>query len=66
MEYGIKKKNSSPCNHQSNGIIERVHLMLNDALITAEIDGRDLDEKDSWGPFLSSYAYSIRSTFHTA
>jgi hypothetical protein len=24
-----------------------------------------LDEKDPWGPFLSSAAYAIRSTFHT-
>jgi transposase InsO family protein len=26
--YGIKKKNSTPFNPQSNGIIERVHLTL--------------------------------------
>jgi hypothetical protein len=38
--YGIKKKNSTPFNPQSNGIFERVHLKLNDLLITAEIDGR--------------------------
>jgi acyl-[acyl carrier protein]--UDP-N-acetylglucosamine O-acyltransferase len=24
-----------------------------------------VDEKDPWGPFLSSAAYAIRSTFHT-
>jgi hypothetical protein len=63
--YGIKKKNSNPFNPQSNGIIERVHLTLNDSLITAQIDGREMDEKDPWGPFLSSAAYAIRSTFHT-
>jgi hypothetical protein len=34
-------------------------------LRTAEIDGREMDEKDLWGPFLSSAAYAIRSTFHT-
>jgi hypothetical protein len=39
--------------------------MLNDALRRAEVDGRELDEKDPWGPFLSSAAYAIRSTFHT-
>jgi hypothetical protein len=40
-------------------------LTLNDSLRTAEIDGREMDEKDPWGPFLSSAAYAIRSTFHT-
>jgi hypothetical protein len=29
------------------------------------VDGRELDEKDPWGPFLSSAAYAIRSTFNT-
>jgi hypothetical protein len=38
--YGVKKKNSAPFNPQSNGIIEIVHLTLNDSLRTAEIDGR--------------------------
>jgi transposase InsO family protein len=33
-DYGIKKKNSTPTNPQSNGIIERVHFTLNDALTT--------------------------------
>jgi transposase InsO family protein len=49
--YGIEKKNSTPFNPQSNGINERVHLMLNDVFRTAEIDGRELDDKDPWGPF---------------
>jgi hypothetical protein len=55
--YSIKKNNSTPFNPQSNGIIERVHSTLNDGLRTAEIDGREMDEKDPWGPFLSSAAY---------
>jgi hypothetical protein len=39
--------------------------MLNDALRTAEIDVREMDDKDPRGPFLSSAVYAIHSTFHT-
>jgi hypothetical protein len=63
--YGIKKKNSTPFNPKSNGIITRVHSTLNDSLRTDEIDGREMDDKDPSGPFLSSAAYAIRSTFPT-
>jgi transposase InsO family protein len=63
--YGINKKNSTPFNPQSNGIIERLHLTLNDSLRTAYIHGMEMDEKDPWGPFLSSAVYEIRSTSHT-
>jgi hypothetical protein len=63
--YGIKKKNITPFNPQSNGIIEKVHLTLNDASRAAEIVSREMDDKYPWGPFLSSAAYAIRSTFHT-
>jgi hypothetical protein len=38
--------------------------MLNDALKTSEVDGRELDERDPWGPFLPSVAYAIHSTLH--
>jgi hypothetical protein len=63
--YGINKKNSMPFNPQYNGKVERFHLTLNDSLRTAEADGREMDEKDPWGPFLASAAYAIHSTFHT-
>jgi hypothetical protein len=33
--------------------------------MTAEVDGRERDERDPWGIFLSSVAYAICSTFHT-
>jgi hypothetical protein len=64
--YGIKKKNSMQFNRQYNVIIERVHLTLNDSLITAEIDGREMDEKYSWGLFYSllHIQHTVYSTPH--
>jgi hypothetical protein len=35
--YGIRKNKSTPFNHQYNGIIDRVHLTLNDLLRTSNI-----------------------------
>ena len=63
--YGIKPKPITTYNSQSNGIIERVHLVLADALRTAELDGTELDEDDPFGSYLASAAYAIRSTYHT-
>jgi hypothetical protein len=63
--YGIKKKHSTSFDPQYNGMNERVCLTLNDSLRTAEVDGREIDEKYYWGQFLASAAYAIRSTFHT-
>jgi hypothetical protein len=40
-------------------------LTFSDSLRTAEIECREMDEKDHWGPFLPSAAYAIRSTLHT-
>ena len=59
---GIKTKPTSTYNPQSNGIIERVHQVLNDSLRTIELENQDLDELDPWGPFLTAAAYAIRST----
>jgi hypothetical protein len=64
--YGIKKNNSTAFNPQSNGILERVHLTLNDALKTAEIDGRELARKihgDHFYPLLHMQ-YAVHSTTH--
>jgi hypothetical protein len=33
--------------------------------MTDEVDSIELDERDTWGPFLISAAYAIRSTFDT-
>ena len=41
------------------------HAVLNNCLKTFELEERELDEANPWGPFLSAAAYAIRSTVHT-
>jgi hypothetical protein len=63
--YGMIRKSSTEYNPQSNGIIERVHQVLGNALRNFEIDKQELDEHNPWDEFLSSAAFAIRSTHHT-
>ena len=63
--YGIKRKRSTEYNPQSNGVVERVHQVLGNALRTFELEERELDPTDPWDEFLTATAYAIRSTHHT-
>jgi hypothetical protein len=64
--YGLIHKSSTDYNPQSNGIIERVHQVLGNALRNFEIENRELDEQNPWDEFLSATAFTIQSTHHTA
>ena len=63
--YGLKRKPTTKYNPQSNGIVERVHAVLNDILRTFELEERELDERNPWDEFLSAAAFAIRATYHT-
>ena len=63
--YDMKMKPSTTYNPQSNGIIERVHQVLNDCLRTFELEEEELDGNDPWSSFLASTSFAIRSTYHT-
>ena len=63
--YGMDPKPNTPYNPQSNGIVERVHQVLNDMLRTFELENKQLDSRAPWTRFLSASAFAIRSTFHT-
>ena len=64
--YGMKEKPSISYNPQSNGIIQRVHQVLGNALRTFELEEKEqLDTNDPWGHFLSAVAWAIRSTVHS-
>jgi hypothetical protein len=65
LNYGMKRNTTTAYNPQANGIVERVHQVLNNCLRTFELEERALDDVDPWGPFLSATAYAIRSTVHT-
>ena len=63
--YGMNKKPNTAFNPQSNGIVERVHQVLNDMLRTFDLENQQLDSKEPWTRFLAATAFAIRSTFHT-
>jgi cleavage and polyadenylation specificity factor subunit 1 len=63
--YGLTQKPTTNYNPQSNGVVERVHAVLNDILRTFELEGRELDENHPWDEFLFSAAFAIRATYHT-
>jgi hypothetical protein len=64
--YGLTEKAGTVYNNpQSNGIIERVHQKIADALCTLELEKRELDGKDPWTPFLQAASFAMRSTYHT-
>jgi hypothetical protein len=64
QNYGQKSKPTSMHNPQSNGIIERVHAVLNDMLRTHHLSETEMDEDDPWSDILSSTAFAIRVTHH--
>ena len=63
--YGMTPKPNTPYNPQSNGIVERVHQVLNDMLRTFELENQQLDSREPWTRFLAASAFAIRSAFHT-
>ena len=63
--YGLTSKPTTTYNPQSNGVIERVHLVLGDSLRTFELEKQELPKHDPFGSFLSAAAWAIRSTYHT-
>jgi hypothetical protein len=61
--YGLIHKSSTDYNPQSNGIIERVHQVLGNALRNFEIEDRELDDQNPWDEFL--VPRPSRSEVHT-
>ena len=51
--YGMNKKPNTAFNPQANGIVERVHQVLNDMLRTFDLENQQLDSKEPWTRFSS-------------
>ena len=64
-DYGVKAKPITVRNPQANAIVERVHQVMRNIIMTFELEDNYLDEEDPWKGILSAAAFAIRSTYHT-
>jgi hypothetical protein len=64
-KFGLKGKPTSLWNPQSNGIIERIHLVIGNMLRTFEDNNRDLPRIMPIWSFISAASWAIGSTYHT-
>ena len=63
---GLFEKPSLAWNPQSNAILDRVHQVLQDCLLTMDLDNVDIDEDDNdpFEPYLTKAACAIRGVHH--
>jgi len=64
-EYGLNKRPTTVKNPQANGIIERVHQVINNMIRCFELDKLDLDPNDPFGDIIARISWAVRSTYHT-
>jgi hypothetical protein len=50
---------------QANAIVERVHQVIGNIILTFELENNYLDDNDPWKGILSATAFALQSTFHT-
>ncbi len=62
--YGITRKPTTVMNPWANGILERIHQVLEQMLRTAELDMANSVTPDDVDVFLDNAAWAIRSTYH--
>ena len=63
---GLKLCPSNAWNPQSNTILERIHQVLADGLVTFDLEGTPIDEdnEDPFDEYLTAVSYVIRSSYH--
>jgi hypothetical protein len=68
VNMSLKRKPSNAWNPQSNAILERIHQVLADGLLTFDLEGTPIDEEndDPFEEYLSTVSYALRSSYHQA
>ena len=64
-DFGIKYRPTTVKNPQANGILERVHGVINDKLRTNDLDNFTFDPADPWGDILANVAWALRLLTHS-
>ena len=64
-EYGLKQRPTTVKNPQANGIVERVHQVINNMIRCFELETLDLDPVDPFGDIIARISWAVRSTYHT-
>ena len=62
---GLVKKKTTPHNPQGNSVVEWTHQVIGNSLRCPNLENKELDETDPFGPFLSGASWAVRSTHHT-
>ena len=63
---GLKQYPSNAWNPQSNDILERIHQVLADGMITFDLENKpiDVNKDDPFDEYLTAVSYAIRSSYH--
>ena len=64
-EYDLNKHPTTVKNPQSNGIVERVHQVINNMIRCFDLNHLDLDPNNPFGDIVARIGWAVRSTYHT-
>jgi hypothetical protein len=62
---GLRMKPSNAWNPQSNAVLECIHQVLADGLLTFDLEGTPIEEDndDPFKEYLSAVSYALRSSY---
>ena len=63
-EYGIKTKPASPGKPQADAIVEIIHQVLGNTVLTYNLQETYVYDIDPWMGILASASFAVRSTYH--